>query len=89
MRFHRQEPIGPWIVDFVCLARRLIVETDGDSHEDRERDAARDQWFLDRGWFALRFWDECVLDQTEEALDLIALALVDPWAVPDPLNRES
>ncbi|MEN8234916.1 MAG: DUF559 domain-containing protein [Actinomycetota bacterium] len=89
VRFRRQEPIGPYIVDFVCLPRRLVVETDGDSHKDRERDAVRDQWFLDHGWFVLRFWDDYVLDQTDDALELIALALVDPSAVPDPLNRES
>ena len=31
-RFRRQEPIGPYIVDFVCWARRLVVEMDGDGH---------------------------------------------------------
>jgi hypothetical protein len=36
----------------------------------------------------LRFWDDYVLDETEETLGLIELALIDPSAVPDPLNRE-
>ncbi|MEN8113673.1 MAG: DUF559 domain-containing protein [Actinomycetota bacterium] len=89
VRFRRQEPIGPYIVDFVCLSRRLVIETDGDSHKDRERDAMRDQWFLDHGWFVIRFWDDYVLDHTNDTLGLIALALVNPSAVPDPLNRES
>ena len=88
VKFRRQEPIGPFIVDFVCLPRRLIVEVDGDSHDDRAYDARRDQWFLDRGWFVLRFWDDYVLENTDETLGLIELALRDPTAVPDPLNRQ-
>ena len=87
-KFRRQEPIGPYIVDFVCIRGKLIVEVDGDSHEDREYDARRDRWFIDRGWFVLRFWDDYVLDHTDETLGLIELALTDPAAVPDPLNRE-
>jgi len=88
VKYRRQEPIGPFIVDFVCLARKLVVEVDGDSHDDRRRDAYRDQWFLDRGWFVLRFWDDYVLEQTDDTVDLIALALEHPGDVPDPLNRE-
>ena len=88
VKFRRQEPIGPFIVDFVCLARKLVVEVDGDSHDDRRRDAHRDRWFLDRGWFVLRFWDDYVLEQTDDTVDLIAIALEHPGDVPDPLNRE-
>jgi len=44
-RFKRQVPIGPYVVDFVCLSGRLIVEADGPVHdaaEQRIRDAERD-----------------------------------------------
>ncbi len=82
VKFRRQEPIGPYIVDFVCLKRRLIVEVDGDSHDDLARDARRDRWFLDRGWFVLRFWDDYILDQMDDALGLIELALRDPARCP-------
>ena len=88
VKFRRQEPIGPYIVDFVCLDRRLIVEVDGDSHDDRDYDARRDRWFHQRGWFVLRFWDDYFLDQIDDTLELIDLALRDPAAVPDPLNRD-
>jgi very-short-patch-repair endonuclease len=88
VKFRRQEPIGPYFADFACLTKRLIVEVDGDSHDDRNRDARRDQWFLDHGWFVLRIWDDDVLDNTDDILDLIDLAIHDPSAVPDPLNRE-
>jgi very-short-patch-repair endonuclease len=88
VKFRRQEPIGPYIADFVCLKARLVIEVDGDSHEDEGRDARRDNWFLEHGWFVLRFWDEDVLDHTDDVLDLIDLGLRDPKAVPDPLNRD-
>ena len=90
VRFRRQEPIGPFIADFACLSARLIVEVDGDTHTDkqRERDRGRDLWFRRNGWFVLRFWDDHVLDQMDDTLHLIARALEDPASVPDPLNRE-
>jgi adenine-specific DNA-methyltransferase len=89
VRFRRQEPIGPFIADFACLKARLIVEVDGDTHTDPHRDRQRDRWFQQHGWFVLRFWDGYVLDQTDDTIDLIDLALRDRSAVPDPLNLES
>ena len=89
VRFRRQEPIGPFIADFACLTARVIVEVDGDSHTDRWRDRQRDQWFHEHGWFVLRFWDNYVLDQIDDTIGLIDLALHDRDAVPDPLNLES
>ena len=89
VRFRRQEPIGPYIADFVCLKGHLVVEVDGDSHIDRSRDRRRDRWFEENGWFILRFWDDYVLDQIDDTLDLIDLALRNPQAIPDPLNLES
>jgi very-short-patch-repair endonuclease len=87
-KFRRQEPIGPYIADFACIEKRVIVETDGDSHDNRRAyDARRDQWFLDHGWFVLRFWDDYVIEQTDDALEQIYLALTNPSAVTDPLNR--
>ncbi len=41
LKFRRQVPIGPYIVDFVCLRHRVIIEADGPLH-DEARDAARD-----------------------------------------------
>lgn len=43
VRFRRQEPIGPYIVDFACAAARLIIELDGDSHDELARDLRRDR----------------------------------------------
>ena len=61
-RFRRQEPIGPFIVDFVCVARRLVVEMDGDGHggpDDQKRDA-----YLKRlGFRVLRFDNDALSDR--------------------------
>jgi very-short-patch-repair endonuclease len=52
MKFVRQEPIGPYIVDFVCRKQRLIIEVDGDQHSENVRDVIRDRWLLERNYRA-------------------------------------
>ena len=89
VRFRRQEPIGPFIADFACLERKRTIEVDGDSHDDPSADARRDRWFLDHGWFVLRFWDDYVIEYTDETLEIIQQALDDPSSVNDPLNRHA
>jgi very-short-patch-repair endonuclease len=47
LKFRRQHPVGPYVLDFYCLDRRVAIEIDGIAHEtgDRpERDMVRDQW---------------------------------------------
>jgi len=70
-RFRRQEVIDRYIVDFACRKHRLIVEVDGDSHEDRERDARRDRVLAEQGWRTIRFWDHEVFDHREMVLEHI------------------
>jgi len=53
VRFKRQEPIGPYVVDFVCPAARLVVEVDGPQHTI-QADAARDRYLTERGFRVLR-----------------------------------
>ncbi|MCL1599418.1 MAG: DUF559 domain-containing protein [Actinomycetia bacterium] len=86
VRFRRQDPIGPYIADFSSRSHRLIVETDGESHTDAERDRIRDAWFHAHGWFVLRFDDNDVLDHLDETISLILQALHDPKNVVNPLN---
>ena len=53
----RQAPIGPYVVDFVIQASKLIIEVDGEHHflpGQMRRDAARDQWLSARGYKILR-----------------------------------
>jgi 5-methyltetrahydrofolate--homocysteine methyltransferase len=54
-RFRRQDPIGPYIADFLCAEAHLIVEIDGSVHEDQqEYDAERDDYLHQLGYRVLR-----------------------------------
>jgi very-short-patch-repair endonuclease len=71
-KFRRQHPIGPYIVDFVCIEHRLIVELDGGQHQERAcYDRRRDGMLRSRGFRILRFWNHDVLQRTAEVLDEI------------------
>jgi len=55
-KFRRQAPIGTYIVDFVCLAMRVVVEVDGEVHEVRVvPDHARERALSAMGFSVLRF----------------------------------
>ena len=73
LKFRRQEPIGKYIVDFVCHEKKIIIELDGGQHsEHEEKDQKRDEWFRSEGFKILRLWNNDVLSQTEEILEIIA-----------------
>jgi very-short-patch-repair endonuclease len=77
-KFRRQQPLGPFIVDFVCLESRLIVEVDGGQHNDtvqKVMDQARTDWLQMRGFRVLRFWHDEVLTQLDAVAQAIANAL--------------
>jgi very-short-patch-repair endonuclease len=74
-KFVRQEPIGPYIVDFVCREHRLIVEVDGGQHAENKHDVIRDEWLRRHGYRVLRFWNNDVLENTDGVLETIANAL--------------
>src|SRR5271169_3983788 len=75
MKFVRQEPIGPYIVDLVCREQRLIIEIDGGQHATSERDAVRDQWLRDHHYRVLRYWNNDVMRNIEGVSETIADAL--------------
>ena len=54
MKFRRQVPLGPYVLDFVCLRYRLVTEADGPFHEPAQ-DALRDAWLAAKGFRVLRF----------------------------------
>src|SRR3970040_609127 len=61
-KFRRQQPLGPYIVDFVCLQKRLIVELDGGQHaQQKDYDKGRDGWLVGQGFLVLRFWNNDAL----------------------------
>jgi very-short-patch-repair endonuclease len=68
LRFRRQYPLGPYIVDFVCLPARLIIEVDGGQHADHvERDTMRTAWLESQGFRVIRFWNNEVLSSTRRS----------------------
>lgn len=83
-RFRRQHPLGPYIVDFVCLEVKLIVEIDGGQHADAvATDAQRTQWLEQRGFRVVRYWNNEVLGNTEAVLERIA-ELLEAHSKPPP-----
>ena len=74
-KFVRQEPIGPYIVDFVSREKRLVIEVDGGQHSTDKRDLVRDQWLVDHRYRVLRFWNTDVLRNIDGVLETIATAL--------------
>jgi very-short-patch-repair endonuclease len=82
-KFVRQEPIGPYIADFVCREKRLIVEVDGGQHATDPRDAIRDRWLNAHRYRVLRFWNNEVLGNIEGVWDVI-LAAASAAAPPHP-----
>ena len=75
LKFRRQHPLGPFIADFYCAARRLVVEIDGDIHDlQPERDAARTEQFEQYGYRVIRFRNKQVLNDIEDVLVAIEAA---------------
>ena len=70
VRFRRQHPLGPYIVDFACLERRLVVEVDGGGHGG-EYDRLRDEWLSSQGFRVLRVWNNEALGNIEGVLSAI------------------
>jgi very-short-patch-repair endonuclease len=69
-KFRRQMPLGGYIVDFVCLEQRLVVEIDGPSHrteEQRLRDENRDAWLAANDFRVLRLSNDLVIGTPELA----------------------
>jgi very-short-patch-repair endonuclease len=90
-KFKRQHIIAPYIVDFACLERHLIVEADGGQHADSVSDRRRDAYLGSRGFQVLRFWNNDVLQNPGGVFDMIYAALHTPhpptaaqWAPPSP-----
>ena len=76
-KFRRQQPIGPFIVDFVCQQHRLIIEADGGQHAV-DKDASRTA-FLERLCYrVLRVWNNDIMTNLDGVAQLIATALATP-----------
>jgi very-short-patch-repair endonuclease len=85
MKFRRQQPIGPYIVDFVCFEMKLIVELDGSQHGLEENifaDERRTAFLQHEGFRVKRFGNHELIERFDAVLDAIehelAFAAVPP-----------
>ena len=68
VKFRRQHAIGPYITDFCCIKEKLIIEVDGSQHLDQsEYDADRTSYFESRGYHVLRFWNNQIMQDLQDA----------------------
>ncbi len=72
LKFRRQHRLGNFIVDFVCLEQRLILELDGGQHAiQQQADAHREAFLMGLGYRVLRFWNNEVLGNLDGVLQTI------------------
>lgn len=76
--FRRQAPIGAYIVDFFCPAKRLIIELDGGHHNEDDvatRDLERQRWLENEGYRVIRFWNSEITSDLTGVLERIYIEL--------------
>ena len=85
-KFRRQQPLGRYIVDFICLEKRLVIEIDGGQHaQQADQDKERDAWLRDEGFVILRFWNNDVLKNMDGVTQVIVKTLQStPYLNPSP-----
>ena len=91
-KFRRQHALGDYVVDFVCIEAKLIVEVDGGQHSERlDYDALRTEWLCQRGYRVVRFWNHEVIRDIEAVKAAIWEALhgeSQPPSRPSPCQGE-
>jgi DNA polymerase-3 subunit alpha len=88
VKFRRQHPIDPYIVDFICLEKKLIVELDGGQHNEMQKDydEQRTAFLQTQGYAVLRYWNNEVLENIDGVLHTIVFELN---TIPPPPNLPS
>jgi very-short-patch-repair endonuclease len=77
VKFRRQEPVGRYVLDFICFEHKLIVEADGSQHLNNPNDKIRDEFFTNQGFHVLRFWNSEIRNNLEGVLTKIQEAIAD------------
>ncbi|MEJ0078603.1 MAG: endonuclease domain-containing protein [Alphaproteobacteria bacterium] len=67
-KFRRQVSFGPYILDFVCFERKLVIEVDGGQHGESQTDKTRDARLIAEGFRVVRYWNNDVLKNPEGVL---------------------
>jgi len=81
LKFRRQHPLGPFITDFYCAEKRLVVEIDGDIHDlQKEQDEQRTRQFEEFGYRVIRFRNE----EIEANISLVVKKIFEACQSPSP-----
>jgi very-short-patch-repair endonuclease len=90
LKFRRQQPIGAYVVDFLCPEKRLIVELDGGQHQENiAYDKERDAWLISEGYTVRRYWNNEVMGNLEGVLEdigRVAGVFAEISSSPQPLS---
>ncbi len=77
LRFRRQRPIGPYVVDFCCLEPKLIIEVDGGQHGRQvQEDGRRTRLLQQSGYRVVRFWNHEVLQNLNGVMTQIDTEII-------------
>ena len=90
LKFRRQHGIGPYIVDFYCPERSLVIEVDGDSHADADqilKDQLRDRYFQSLGLHVIRYINDDILKNLDGVLEDLVKRLSSRSTSPHPSLR--
>ena len=89
-KFRRQAPIGPYVVDFYCPARKLVIEVDGPQHGETKlsefQDAERERWLEAHGYRVIRFTADEAYYNTDGTLEFLYRELVGEGPTPPRLT---
>ena len=88
-KFRRQQPFGPYVLDFYCAKRKLNIELDGGQHdlpEQREHDRRREEFLAQAGVTTLRFWNSQIRINLEGVLMKIRMTLEASPCTSKPAN---
>ncbi len=87
-KFKRQQPLGKYIVDFICLETKLVIELDGSQHAAAQADKTRDAWLHAEGYTVLRFWNNELTENLEGVLEAILIAVKKHHPLPQSLSPQ-
>ena len=86
-KFRRQHILQGYIVDFVCLEKKLVIELDGGQHAENQRDVLRTEKLERDGFRVIRFWNHEIFTNTHGVLESICDALKNTPHPPQKTRR--
>ena len=74
LKFRRQQPVGKYIVDFICCSEKIIIELDGGQHNEIKNinyDKIRDNFLQQEGYTVIRIWNNDILNNIDNVMEYI------------------